>query len=125
MTSVMPKHATVVDMAAMNFEPWEHGPNGWKPPSNSEWAKDGAYLLPFVRMAWFAMYKTKAELQTIAETLEDGPFDHMMDGIAHSREFFEKFLTVLNGAEARILCAACASASSEEAALIDEEEART
>jgi hypothetical protein len=93
----------------MNFEPWKHGGNEeWEPPSNVKWAEDGAYLLPFVRMAWIWMYKTKPELETLAEELEDEPFEEMVEGIHHSLEFFENFVTVLQAAEIRIMCAASA-----------------
>jgi hypothetical protein len=70
----------------------------------------GAYLLPFVRMAWICMYKTKPELETMAEELEDEPFEEMIEGIAHSQKFFKNFVTILQAAELRIMCATSAVA---------------
>jgi hypothetical protein len=103
--------ATAEQIAAMNFEPWAHGGDEeWKPPSNAKWAEDGAYLLPFVRMAWICMYKTKPELETMAEKLEEEPFEEMVEGIAHSQKFFKNFVTILQAAEVRIMCAASAAA---------------
>ena len=101
---------TTEQMAAMNFEPWTHTEGEWEPPSNAEWAKDGAYLLPFVRLAWICMFKTKAELETIATGLGDERFEELVNGIHHSLEFFENFVPILKSAEARIMCAATAVA---------------
>ena len=42
------------------------------------------------------MFKTKAELETIAEELEDEQFEELVNGDIHSREFFENFVMVLN-----------------------------
>ena len=102
--------ATIEQMAAMNFKPWEHTENEWKPPSNTEWNSHGTYLLPFTRLAWLSMFKTKAELETIAEELEDEQFEELVNGIIHSLEFFENFVTVLRSAEVRIMCAEAAVA---------------
>jgi hypothetical protein len=54
------------------------------------------------------MYKTKAELEAIAVALGDETFETMVDGIIKAREYFERFITVLNSAECRIMCAAAA-----------------
>jgi hypothetical protein len=100
------KIVTFEQKVAMNFEQWPHVPDEWEPPTNAEWAKDGDYLLPFVRMAWLTLFKTKTEVETIAETLDDEPFEILVNGIIHSREFFENFVKILNAAEVRITCAA-------------------
>jgi hypothetical protein len=94
--------------AAMNFEPWRHAQEEWEPPSNKDWGPHGDHVLPFMRLAWITMYKTKAELETIADELEDDPFFEMVEGIRHSQTFFEPFLAILKSAELRILCAASA-----------------
>ena len=96
--------ATIEQMAEMNFRPWEHTEDEWKPPSNTEWNSHGTHLLPFTRLAWLSMFKTKAELETIAEELEDEQFEELVNGIIHSREFFENFVMVLRSAEVRIIC---------------------
>ena len=70
---------------------------------------DGRYVLPFVRMAWVALHRTKAELVEGMGKLDDEPFETMMDGIAHSHEFFENFARILKAGEVRLLCAASAT----------------
>ena len=50
------------------------------------------------------MYKTKAELEAIAETLEEEAFDEMLDGITEARKYFETIAGILTGAETRMLC---------------------
>ncbi len=97
---------TIEQMAAMNFEPWKHVADEWSPPSNKKWADDASFVLPPVRIAWILMYQTKAELENIVETLEDEPFDEMVNGISDAKKFFEGFARVLAGAEGRLLCAA-------------------
>jgi hypothetical protein len=100
--------ATAEQWAATNFEPWQHAPNEWKPPSNKEWSLLAANLLPYVRVAWMSLYKTKAELEPFA-TLDEETFEETIEGISNSRKFFEGFVTILRTAECRILCAASAA----------------
>jgi hypothetical protein len=112
---------TAEQWAAFDFEPWTHTEDEWKPPvAEKEWLDDGREVLPFVRMAWLALHRTKAELVEGLGKLDDGrPFETMMDGIAHSHEFFENFAKILKAGEARLLCAASAAelrAGNEEAA---------
>jgi hypothetical protein len=68
------KIATAEQLAAMGFEPWEHLENGWRVPTNEEWMPFGEWTLPTVRVAWFAMFKTKDELETLARKLDDETF---------------------------------------------------
>ena len=35
--------ATIEQMAEMNFRPWEHTEDEWKPPSNTEWNSHGTH----------------------------------------------------------------------------------
>jgi hypothetical protein len=105
-TSVEKKIVTIEQMAARNFEPWKHEADEWEPPSNDEWEKDGPFLLPFARMAWMALFKTKAELEAIAEGLAGEPFEELVAGIVDARKYFENFVTILDAAEVRIMCAA-------------------
>jgi hypothetical protein len=100
--------ATDEQWAAVNFEPWQHEPNEWEPPSNAEWSSFAAQLLPYVRMAWISLFKTKAELETMAKTLDEEPFEEMVEGISNSKKFFEEYVTILQTAEARIFSAATA-----------------
>ena len=111
---------TAEQWAAFDFEPWTHTEDEWKPPAGKEWMDDGRFVLPFVRMAWFALHRTKAQLVEGLEKLgDDGTFETMIDGIANSQEFFENFAKILKAGEARLLCAASAAelrAGNEEAA---------
>ena len=101
---------TAEQWAAFDFEPLTRTEDEWKPPADKEWMDDGRYVLPFVRMAWRALHLTKAELVEGFGKLDEEPFEVMMDGIAHSHEFFENFAKILKAGEARLLCAASAAA---------------
>jgi hypothetical protein len=85
--------ATDEQWAATTFEPWQHAPNEWKPPSNEDWSLLAPNLLPYVRMAWISLYRTKAELEPLA-TLEEEAFEELIGGISNSRKFFEGFVTI-------------------------------
>jgi hypothetical protein len=66
-------------------------------------------LLPMVLIAWFAMFKTKAELETVSRNLDDDTFENMVEGIGWAREAFEHFAELLRSAETRIMCAAASA----------------
>jgi hypothetical protein len=100
---------TAEQWAAFDFEPWTHTEDEWKPPvAEKEWLDDGREVLPFVRMAWLALHRTKAELVEGMGKLDDETFETMMNGIAHAQGFFENFATTLKAGEARLMCAAAA-----------------
>jgi len=101
---------TAEQWAAVDFEPWAHREDEWKPPTGEEWQDHIRYVFPWIRLAWETLFKTKAKLETIVEELDGEPLSEMLDGIAHSREFFETFVTVLTTAETRLLCATAAVA---------------
>ena len=101
---------TAEQLAAFDFEPWTRTEDEWKPPFAKEWMDDGRYVLRFVRMAWRALHRTKAELVEGLGKLDEEPFEVMMDGIALSHEFFESFVKILQAGEVRLLCAASAAA---------------
>jgi hypothetical protein len=69
-------------------------------------------------MAWMALYKTKAEIEGIRAALSHDHFEEMVKGISHARDYFKNFVTVLNAAEIRIMCA-MASALAKEGRLAD------
>ena len=100
---------TAEQWAAVDFEPWAHREDEWKPPTGEEWQDHIRHVFPWIRLAWEVMFKTKTELETIADELEDEPLEGLIDRIAHSREFFENFVTVLTAAECRLLWAAAAA----------------
>jgi hypothetical protein len=102
---------TEQQMAAMDFTPWEHTADEWTPPGFEEWAASASDVLPTVRTAWMSMYKTKAELEPVAQSLGDAEFEEMIKGIVHSRKFFENFVKILDAAEVRIICAAASAQS--------------
>ncbi|SDU42320.1 hypothetical protein [Stappia sp. ES.058] len=102
----LPDDMTDEDFAAMDFEPWQHEPDEWKPPSNEEWARLANPYLVSVRMAWLTLFKTKPELmEMIAGMDREGIFELYGNGIRDSIDFFKAFLAVLEAAEARIICA--------------------
>ena len=101
---------TLEEMATMKFEPWSHSQDEWSPLSDEEWAQAAPYLLPHVRMAWLLMYKTRAELEAAVVRINDadneGLFEDLVNNFVRVRKFFEDFVTVLNAAECRVVCAA-------------------
>jgi hypothetical protein len=107
---------TAEQWAAFDFEPWTHTEDEWKPPTGAEWPDHIRSFFPYVRLAWETLFRTKAELQTIAEGLDGEPLENLLTGIADSKKFFDNFVKILGGAEARLLCAASAVELSEEAA---------
>jgi hypothetical protein len=115
MTTATEQPLTDEQWAALNFEPWTHTEDEWKPPSNKEWA-DAIALLPHVRIAWICMFQTKAELQAIVTNLGDDAGAEMIETIIESRKFFKTFVDVLGGAEVRLFAAAAAAFPAEEEA---------
>ena len=100
------KPMTDEQWAAMDFEPWTHNEDEWKPPTDKEWADDTR--LPTVRLAWHLMHKTKAELMAGTAKMGDKDGVRLIEGIAEAREFFERFVAVLELAENRLICAGTA-----------------
>jgi hypothetical protein len=103
------KIITAEQMVAMEFAPSEHTEGEWTTPSNEEWLEDSASVLPSLRMAWAAMYKTEAGLETLSRDLDDDAFEYMVDGIGYARKYFKNFVTVLEAAEIRIMCSAASA----------------
>jgi len=104
------KLVTLEQMAAAEFDPWEHGEDGWRVPSNEEWMGPfGKWVLPNVRIAHAIMFKTKEELENLTRNLDDDTFKVMVDGIGDARKTFQDFVDVLTGAETRIMCAAASA----------------
>lgn len=100
--------ATVEELAALDFTQWQRSPDEWTPPSNEEWADLANPNLVTVRVAWMVMHKTKAELITMLEEIEDDLGDDMFDRLQHTSDFFRGMLAVSEGALMR-LCSAGAS----------------
>ena len=105
------KLATEADYAALDWEPWKHSPDEWKPPTEEEWRG----LLITLRVAWHTLYKTKDECIEVVRKLEavpveDDPDGHLMGDMARSmmaaEECFKTCLTVLGASSARMISAA-------------------
>lgn len=100
--------ATEEQMAAMDFEPWQHTPDEWKPPTNEEWARLANPYLVTVRIAWLTMHKTKEELMEATATMGEEAGHALMNNFISTINFFKGMLATLEAAEARILCAGSA-----------------
>lgn len=96
------------ELAEITFEPWEHQPDEWTPPSNAEWAALANPHLINIRLAWVLMFKTKPEVMDVVRDLDNEAGTELMENMIGSIEYFKWLLTVLEGAEARILCAGSA-----------------
>jgi hypothetical protein len=98
--------ATAAEMAAMNFEPWSpEDMEAFKPPSNVEFDKMAHAHLPTLRIAWLTLAKTKPELVEMTRKIDNEIGVELMDGFISAIAFFKQALTLLEKAEARILCA--------------------
>ncbi len=106
--------------AELNFEPWQHTEDEWKPPSNKEWNDWGAEHLPYVRVAWISMFKTKAELQVVVDELGEKHGTETLEGFLRIIGSLASIVKVVEAAEARIIAAGMTSIEKEEA---DEAEA--
>jgi len=107
--------ATTAEMAVVNFEPWEHSPDEWAPPSDEEWSRLANPYLVTLRIAWMVHFKTKAEVMDIVDDLDDDSGRELMGGFVSTVGFFKGALAILEGAEARILCAGSALIERDEA----------
>lgn len=98
--------ATAEELAALDFQPWTHSPDEWRPPGDAEWAARGKDALPMVRMAWLTLFKTKDEMVKAMEALtsDEEAGERFMNSFIDTIDFFKGLLAVLEIAEARILC---------------------
>ena len=97
--------------AALEFEPWNLKEAAWSPPSNVEWCQLANPFLVTTRLAWAALGMTKAELmETVARCNTDEVLraDNPLERFAEAAEWFKRFVTVLEAAEARWIVAASA-----------------
>lgn len=99
---------TIEDLAAVAFEPWPHGAEEWKPPSNDQWAHLANPHLISVRLAWLTVHKTRDELIAMADTLGDDGVAELVAQIGRSADWFKGMHELLSGAERRIICALAA-----------------
>jgi hypothetical protein len=102
----------ISEIAKLDFEPWQHSENEWTPPSNDKWTELANPHLIHTRVAWISMYKSKAELVETIRKLEEAEIaEELLTGIADSQSFFQGYVELLKGAEARLFAAACALAA--------------
>jgi hypothetical protein len=106
MTDPEERPATAAEMAEMNFETWSpEDLEAFKPPSNAEFDEMAHAHLPTVRIAWLMLGKTKPELVEMLRKIDNEIGGQLMDGFISATAFFQQSLTILEKAEARILCA--------------------
>ena len=95
-------------LAPMTFEAWQHEPGEWAPPTNGEWAELANPHLINIRTAWVLMHKSKPEIMKFVRNLDNETGGELMDQMIGSIEYFKGLVAILEGAEARILCAGSA-----------------
>jgi len=91
----------------MDFEPWSHKPGDKGPPGKEEIA----HALVWIRAAYAALFRTKAELQRYPEQLGDDEFFGLLKGIRDSKSLFQALIIILDTAETRLLAAGAAEAA--------------
>jgi hypothetical protein len=102
------KKATLDDYGAIEFEAWQHEEGEWVPPSNEKWAQLANPHLVTACIAWLTMFRTKNELMEMLDGLDDEAGRELMERFTDTVNFFKGFTALLEGAEARILCAGSA-----------------
>ncbi|MBA3448140.1 MAG: hypothetical protein H0T56_11125 [Pseudaminobacter sp.] len=95
-----PETATIEQLAAIDFEAWQHHDDEWKPPSNADWCRLTNPHLVSVRMGWFCLFKGKDDLVDMLRDLE--PAEEMHRGIAGAIAFLKPMLLVLEAADSRL-----------------------
>ena len=95
-------------MAGLEFEPWKHSDDCWKPPSNEEWTRLANPHLVSVRLAWVTLHKSKEELVAVAGELGDEGLMQLAGQIGQSSDWFKGLQQVLEAAECRLMCALAA-----------------
>lgn len=105
------KLTTLEDYQTATFEPWQHTDGEWQPPTNHALAEEMGIVT--LRIAWFTLYKIKAELVEIAEGLwsDDDPnlLMELADNIRNLKSMHSDIMTMLNTADLRLLVACSSS----------------
>lgn len=97
--------ATVEEMAALDFEPWQKFKGQWRPGNNDDWCN----LAIVARMAWAAMFRSKAELVDFVQT-DDESYFQLLDSVQHALSELEENVRTMRAAQARLLAAGSADA---------------
>jgi hypothetical protein len=109
-TSPPVEPASIEEMAALEFAPWQALTTGWAPPTNEEWSGLANPHLISVRLAWLTVHKSKDELIAVADELGDQGLMELVGQIGQSADWFEGLHKLLASAECRIMCAYAAQA---------------
>jgi hypothetical protein len=102
--------ATIDEAAARHFEPSSADElEACKPPTNEEWMQ----CLVVVRLAYGMIGKTKAEMKTVVQALNDSNSLDDFYAFAETSDTLRCFAEVVESAEARFLVAASSVAQDE------------
>ena len=96
------KFATWAQLAAMDFEPMDM--SDVKLPTNRMGKMANPYLIT-VRIASIMLTKIKPELTKVLDEMDDDLGDDTFKRFRNAIAFFEGYLSLLQMAETRILCA--------------------
>lgn len=100
------QNLTMEEFAELDFEPWQHSEDEWKPLTNEEWISAINPNLIAVRLAWASLYKTKEELSEIGNGMwDENLLVSYWNSLDDAAGFFEGHLMVLNAAKARMASA--------------------
>lgn len=102
------KPATVAEMAAIEFEAWQHTQDDWRPPSDEEWTTLAEQHIVVIRIAWAMMLRTKPEFIEELAAIGDEALAETLNHLAETEDFFRGVLGVLEAAHARALSASAA-----------------
>ena len=97
--------ASIDELAALEFAPWQGRAEGWTPPTNEEWTNLANPHLISVRLAWLTVHKSKDELIAVADELGDQGLMELVGQIGQSADWFDGMHKLLASAECRIMCA--------------------
>lgn len=109
--------ASIDEMAALEFTPWQGHEGEWTPPTNKEWTGLANPHLVSVRLAWATLHKSKEELIAVAEQLGDKALMELVGQIGQSADWFEGMHRLLACAECRLICAFAVRSAHDESEL--------
>lgn len=96
--------ATAEQAAALHFEPWAEG-EGWTPPSDSEWSSLMQSHLTTLRAGCIIMRKTKDQLTSAINSLDDEAGNSMMEAFDITAGYFEAMAEVMRSVQSRLIVA--------------------
>lgn len=94
---------SVEELAATEFDPWDKG--GGEFPSNEKLVADMQASIISLRFAWKIVHSPKAEIVTTLKTLGEDLGTRMKDDFIASISWMTSAVSLLEAAEARLLCA--------------------